>query len=396
MKHWELLFLGFCAALDLPAQTGKVAVVSLSSYVRQDPNSTSPDCYHAEKGDTLVLASEENFSNYYLVQAPGGCSGYVYRNRVRLRISAPPTWAEVSQPSAGDIDLLKICSFNIKWLGFYSRKDHRALADLLAPYDIVVIQELTSAPRLVEFPNGDAVNEDPESREFFELMHGHGFRDALSSENTGKNSNHSNTTAAEWFVAFYRDDVVAYDPAQSGFVHTPLTHNTVFDRVPWAFHFSAVDASLDFSLISVHLKAEASLDDERRAELAFIAEWAANAPGGERDHIILGDMNIQSANELGSALPPEFSSLNASSLPTNTGGGKPYDHVMYKESETGRDLDKDHGFVVLDLVDLMRGAWSDPALPYPGQPYSSTLFPQYYSDHNPVVFQMKVGQSDDD
>jgi hypothetical protein len=396
MNLRALLAPALSSALGLFAQTGKVAIVSLASHVHEQPTGASADKCRAEAGDTLVLLSEQNFSNYYKVQAPNGCAGFIYRNRVRLRISDPPSWSNQPGPATSATDRLTICSFNIKWLGLYTKKAHQAIADLLAPYDIVVIQELVSPPRPVTFSDGVSLDADPESAGFFDAMHALGFRDALSTENTGRNSNHGNSAAAEWFVAFYRDDVVRYDEAQSGFVDGPLVHNTTFDRVPWSFHFTCADGSLDLSLISVHLKADGALDDERRAELRFIADWAAQDPSGEKDHIILGDMNIQDADECGTAFPTGFTSLNSSCVPTNTGGSKPFDHVLYKEASTGNDIDRSYGFTVVDLRQRMRVTWTNPTLPYPGDPYDSGLFSQYYSDHDPVVFRLKTGGADDD
>ena len=41
---------------------------------------------------------------------------------------------------------LKICSFNIQFLGHFKNKENKTLAKFLNPYDIVVIQEMVAPP----------------------------------------------------------------------------------------------------------------------------------------------------------------------------------------------------------------------------------------------------------
>ena len=337
---------------------------------------------------------------YYHVRAPENCTGYVYRNRVRLRNAELPAWARSiptggggTTHSAGD-GRIGVCSFNIKWLGHYTRKDHQELARMLSAYDLVVVQELIAPPRDVTTATG-TIPADPQGAEFFQLMAEYGFRDALSERGTGKSEPASGVTAHEWPVVFYRDDELVYDPVHSGFVSSPVAANPDFDRVPRAFHFTTRDGTLDFTVINAHLKASANQAAGRKIELAKIAQWcnADAASTGEQDHLIVGDLNIQSSGELANALPAGFVSLNSTPLFTNLIGTAPYDHVLYRTNTTTSDIDLDAGFTVLDLKERMRTTWRF-SIPYPDD--QNSLFEQYYSDHEPVVFQLKYGNSDDD
>jgi hypothetical protein len=80
---------------------------------------------------------------------------------------------------------VKVCSFNIKFVGLYKKKDNLALAALMAPYDIVLVQELVSPPRDGVYPDGTRYSADAEARAFVEAMEAQGFHYQLSSEDTG-------------------------------------------------------------------------------------------------------------------------------------------------------------------------------------------------------------------
>lgn len=384
--------------------TAKVAIVSRSSYVRQGPSTDTEECYHAQAGDTLVLEDEDDHDGYYHVRAPGNCLGYVYRNRVRLRDAEPPLWARGGGSPTGPVTPdgpvatgvpkpLKACSFNIKFIGQGNKKQYQPLVDLLKDYDLVLVQELVSAPMDLVYPDY-MLSGTPQARTFFGLMEDNRFAYALSSAKTGRSSNTTNGSTSEYFVAFYKPQVLQYLQARSGFVHQPLVGNSTFDRVPWTFHFATLDRTLDFAVTNVHLAADEGADEQRRDELAFIAQRAAN---GEPDHLIVGDMNIQDCTELVDALPSGYQSLNASCLATNVGRtGKPFDHVMYRPQSTANDIDPHH-FVPLDLVRLMEPSWDTTDGDYPGGAgFDVATYGAYYSDHKPVEFKLIYGVRDDD
>ena len=95
------------------------------------------------------------------------------------------TVPEISASSSAIADVdgtqpISICSFNIQFLGNSRSRDDIALANLVAPYDIVVVQELVSPPYAGTFPDGTPLKPDAESAEFFDAMRGHGFQYVIS------------------------------------------------------------------------------------------------------------------------------------------------------------------------------------------------------------------------
>jgi|SRR5882672_3687308 len=294
-------------------------------------------------------------------------------------------------------EALSVCTFNIQFLGSSTKRDDVGLADLLKKYDLIVVQELIAPPYSGNFPNGKPFVPDVESRHFFDCMLQEGFTYQLSEEDTGPGiRNHLNSSATEWWVAFYRTNKVklAAD-LPSGFLSPVRAHNPDFDRVPYAFAFRTLDNQLDFVLISVHLEpGPGRLNKLRRKhELASIASWIGAHNRKEKDFIVLGDMNIENAAELTNATPAAYTSLNKKCDPTNTNvnAPKPYDHVLYVPSATGNEFDQQYGFHIVNLIEEMRTRWTKISkLKYPGGPvYNHNIFRQYYSDHDPVDFKLQ-------
>ncbi len=322
-----------------------------------------------------------------------GCAG----THTSLRVGGSLPVAGMPADTEGDS--ITICSFNIKFLGHYKSKDHRHLAAILDECDIAVIQELVAPPYGdFDYPDGSPVAADNEASQFFDEMLNHQSDYILSEEDTGPNEIiHSNGTGTEWWVAFFRPDRIEYaDDLPNGFLADDRSHNDEYDRVPYAFGFRTPGGNLDFVLISVHLRAEASEREWRKNELEGIAAWIAENNESEKDFIILGDMNIQNAAELAKITPGGFVSLNDECRPTNTNprSPKPYDHVMFNERFTS-EMDRDFGLEIIDLVEAMRPLWSG-SNPYPGDPYDGGKFGEFFSDHSPVVFQLRVPAHDDD
>lgn len=298
---------------------------------------------------------------------------------------------------------VSVCSFNIQFLGSSTKRDDTGLTDLLGKYDLVVVQEVVAPPYTGTFPDGKPYVPDTEARHFFDCMKQNGFSYKLSEEDTGPGiKNHLNSSATEWWVAFYRTNKVNLaSDLPSGFLSPIRAHNPDFDRVPYAFAFRTADNQLDFVLISVHLEPGAGrLNKQRRKhELEGIASWIAAHNRKEKDFIILGDMNIENSEELSNATPATFTSLNKKCDPTNTNvnAPKPYDHVMYVASFTENEFDHQHGFHIGNLIEDMRIPWKKISnQKYPGSPvYNHNIFRQYYSDHHPVDFKLKSLPSGD-
>lgn len=300
-------------------------------------------------------------------------------------------------------DTLEICSFNIQFLGSFKKRDDVALADILKPYDIVVVQELVAPPYAGVYPDGESYKGDVEAAEFFDAMQSHGFSYVFSEEDTGTGDDiHKNSTSTEWFVTFYKPNMVTTaSDLPGGFLADDRSNNPDYERVPYAFPFRSSNGALDFVLISVHLQPGDSPDErERRAhELASIANWIDANDASEKDFIILGDMNIYNAEELTAVTPVGYLSLNDECRLTNTlsidaSKGEPYDHVMYNTRNT-IEINANYDLSVVNLIDVMKPYWTI-SEPYPGDPYDHNTFKQYYSDHFPVVFRMITPAHDDD
>jgi hypothetical protein len=305
------------------------------------------------------------------------------------------------------ISSISICTFNIQFLGSSRKRDDRALTEILRSYDIVVIQEMVSPPLNGSFPDGSKYTADPESRHFVDLMLENGFRYILSEEDTGPGKRiHSNGTGTEWFISFYKPSSVIFAPdLPHGFLETDRSNNGDFDRVPYAFPFRMVNGKNDFVFISVHLHPGSGLKnmETRRHELASIDQWIRKNNQSEKDFIILGDMNIQNSDELIKIIPAGMTSLNDECRRTNTlinsnppgFGARPYDHIFYRKEYSENEVDTDFDCRVIDLITTMKPFWKGPGR-YPGIPYNHTIFRQYYSDHDPLIFRLKNLSRDDD
>jgi hypothetical protein len=139
-------------------------------------------------------------------------------------------------------------------------------------------------------------------------------------------------------------------------------------------------------------------DATRRAhELASIRSWISSRPGNERDFLVLGDMNFEDCDEIGTDIPAGLTSLNEECLTTNTNvnGPRPYDNVLYDELQT-TELDAPFGFVIVNLIDAMAPLWSVSDGTYPGNPYDHNRFRAFFSDHHPVAFRLAIPDADDD
>jgi endonuclease/exonuclease/phosphatase family metal-dependent hydrolase len=292
---------------------------------------------------------------------------------------------------------LEIASFNIQFLGHFKSRYNHALANILKDYDVVVVQELVAPPFDGTYPNGERYRRDLEAAAFFDEMKRLGFEYVLSPEDTGPATElHGGGTATEWWVTFFKPTVVVATDLPRGFLARDRSHNRNYERVPYAVGLRTRDGAMDFVLISVHLQPDPSGAARRKHELESIAKWIKGRRGKERDYVILGDMNIEDCDELVDAVPPPYRSLNSACLPTNTNvkRPRPYDHVLYSPTTTGREVGTE--FKVINLIEAMRPFWTSTE-PYPGEPYRHDTFRQTFSDHHPVAFKLTpLADGDDD
>lgn len=324
------------------------------------------------------------------------------RDRIeRADIQIPDTPPGIAEAFYGDPEeVLSICSFNIQFLGNSPRRDNAALGAILRGFDIVVVQELVSPPYEGEFPNGARFKANPKSAAFFDVMVTLGFEYILSEEDTGTGDKfHINSSATEWWVTFYQPDrVQPADELPGGFLAADRTNHPDYERVPFAFPFRTTGGAMDFVLISVHLMpGKRTASKKRRShELAKIGQWIHAHNEVEKDFIVLGDMNIEDAEELAAATPAGLVSLNDQVDHTNTNlrGPKPYDHAMLDVMTTS-EINSDFDFKVLDLIEVMESLWTGSDA-YPGEPYDHNRFRAFFSDHHPVVIHLNFPEEDDD
>ena len=297
--------------------------------------------------------------------------------------------------------VITVCSFNIKFVGLYKKKDNQSLAELVGQYDMVVVQELVAPPDNDHYCDGTPYREDAEADAFFNAMSAQGFAYSLSCEDTGSGQSiHKRSASTEWSVVFYKPAKLALaDDLPHGFLAEDRSAHPVYRRVPHAHGFRTADGRMDFVVVNVHLHPGARAAEKRKAELSGIANWIDQNDAQERDFYIVGDMNIEHMAELEAVTPPGFVSLNDQCDKTNTATtrNKPYDHILYRPAARPEldEVDETFDFQVIDLIDAMRPAWRDTG-PYPGDPYNGNLFAQYYSDHHPVLFRLIVPPRDDD
>lgn len=316
--------------------------------------------------------------------------------------------ASAQDAGAQDAGALRVVSFNIQFLGHFKHRRDTDLADMLAPFDIIAVEELVAPPVSGIYPDGTHYRADREAASFVKAMEANGFTFLLSDEDTGAGeTNHKATPATEWSVVFYKPARVMPDyTLPHGFLADDRTANPDFDRVPFAFPFKRKGGGADFILIPVHLRQgdRAKDSDRRRHELAIITIWADKAEvEGEGDVIILGDMNFKDCSDMESALPSGFETLNAACIPTNTNpnGPRPYDQVFFRKSTTSREMGMapggpGAGFAVVDLVGEMKKRWPQGQPGFPGEPYDHNGFRVLYSDHDPVAFTLSGMDRDDD
>ncbi len=289
---------------------------------------------------------------------------------------------------------------------------------------MVVVQEMIAPPDLrvlpaspyfgdehmPYFPNSNQrLKPNDRTTAFFHAMYDVGFdRFEMSPEDTGPGpKNRINSTATEWWVVFYRS--TKFEVARhlrNDYLSRKRAANPKWDRVPYAFSFRCLAGdqqnTTDFTLLSAHLhtgpsKANA---EKRKRELAALYSWIKNSKSkdSERDYFIIGDLNIENARELSEATSgTNFHSLNTlAQFPTNTNinGPKPYDHVIFSPGDT-TEVQPLRNFEVLDLLTLTQDDWFASPYQSPANPYVHNQFRMYYSDHNPIAFDLVCSADDD-
>jgi endonuclease/exonuclease/phosphatase family metal-dependent hydrolase len=372
------------------------ATVMRTVHMRPTPDSDGPSILKVKKGAVLKLTSVNDTLGFFYASAESGESGFVFKNMLKTSTSDPDWWAG-KEPK-----YLSACSFNIKFLGSSKSKENVKLTELLTPFDLVIVQELVAPPYAGVYPDGVAYGGDEESAAFFDLMRIKGFRHHVSYEDTGKMRNRTSSSQSEWFVVFYRPELLKLDSSRCKFISVPLVANPVFDRVPFRFQFSTLDKTLDFSVINVHLASAERAEEQRKSELETIGAHARAQSANEKDFIVVGDMNIQSLSEFQKVMPVGWVSLNNECRSTNVAAArnaenqKPYDHVVYHSEFTATDIDLEYDLQLLNIYDLFYPEWAATNSSSATSSSWVTSFGAVFSDHHPVTFRLKYGVKDDD
>lgn len=155
----------------------------------------------------------------------------------RLLIAIAALWLSTSEPGLAAPRDLRVISFNIKFVGNSPQKRNDDLAEMLAAYDLVFVQELVAPPYPGTFPDGTPFVPDAEAAAFFAAMKAKRFEYVLSEEDTGtRPRNHLNSSATEWFVAFYKPGrVTPVSDLPHGFLADDRTDHPDFERVPYVY-----------------------------------------------------------------------------------------------------------------------------------------------------------------
>lgn len=298
-------------------------------------------------------------------------------------------------------DTLSICSFNIQFLGHFQTRENAILAEIIKDNDIVVVQEMVASPVDGIYPDGTKYLKDKESAAFVDEMKKQGFSYWISNEDTGPTKNHTPTSASEWWIVFYKSKTVQPDTVNRiyGFISDPLTKNTSYQRVPYAFPFKSVLGKSNFTLISVHLQPGNSSAEKviRQRELKGLFEWVSTQTEKNKDFYVLGDCNIYKQEEFIAYKDKGISSLNEECENTNSNlyrdasKGFPYDHVFYS-TFSKEDLIL-NSFQVVDLKKEIEKI-SSPSQ-FMLEPYDHDYFRTKFSDHLPVTFKLITGKDKD-
>lgn len=286
-------------------------------------------------------------------------------------------------------------------MGHFQTRENVILAEIVKDNDIVVVQEMVASPVDGFYPDGSSYKKDKESAAFVDEMKKQGFSYWMSNEDTGPKKNHTPTPASEWWIVFYKSKTVLPDTVNRfyGFISEPLTKNTSYQRVPYAFPFKSVKGKSNFTLISVHLQPGDSSTEKviRQKELKGLFKWVSTQTEKNKDFYVLGDCNIYKQEEFIAYKENGISSLNEkcentnSSLYRGVDKGYPYDHVFYS-TFSKEDLIL-NSFQVVDLKKEIE------KISAPDQfildPYEHDYFRTKFSDHLPVTFKLITGKDKD-
>lgn len=322
-----------------------------------------------KKHKAKMWINEDSISTYYPMVEKNKC------------LSEPTSYNTFFKNNINSSNI-NAATFNIKWLGYSKERDNEGIAKMFSDTnrELVLIQELVAPPVPITVSSTKTIKADPEVTKFFNAMEQQGYSYILSEEDTGTGDKiHKNSSATEWFVAFYKKDKLAL--VDNGFIANDRSNHDDYERVPYYFMFKT-NNGIDFVVVSTHLKPGKLKKDRKRRyhELSSILSWVkySTSQTSERDYIILGDMNIYDCNTLDSNLNYGFVRANTECLNSNLKMTEPYDQVLYIPEYTSIS-----NYEVVDMYKRFNVSNSIP---------NKEMIAEY-SDHHPVFFE--ILQEDD-
>jgi endonuclease/exonuclease/phosphatase family metal-dependent hydrolase len=174
--------------------------------------------------------------------------------------------------SSGNEEILRIGAFNVQVFGTTKASKHEVmtvLARIIRTYDIIAIQEIrdasqTALPALVDLVNSDG-------SQFSYVV----------SERLGR------TTSKEQYAYIYNTQTILL-------VGTPQTYpepegTDPFHREPYIAPFKAHSGNFDVTAMVIHTDPEEATGEIN--ELDSVVSYARSAYPGEKDFIVIGDLN---------------------------------------------------------------------------------------------------------
>ncbi len=273
---------------------------------------------------------------------------------------------------------IKLASFNLLHLGWDNDKDIDKVANILARYDIIALQEVMNTEimnalesKLDSFP----INDIPIDWDYI-----------ISDQKLGRSS------YKEYYAIAFRTDKISYLP-ETKYIYNDIGDK--FQREP--FYASFKSGNFDFTLVTMHLiwSGSGSEDKTKRNkeldELAVAFQKIQDEDLNENDVILVGDFNMK---------PSETHWINLKAVDTMTylireedealttigknGMSNLYDNIWFQKKYTNYEYANESG-VYLFFNDFYQNSTNK---------YENAR--AYISDHVPVWSKFKTNLEDDD
>src|SRR5690606_14401209 len=124
MRGLRALLLTLLVAFTASVAHADYLEVRRSATIKAQPDGDAAILLRPDVGSFLALLEGAQTNGYYRVRVPGQTgSGWIYRALVRRHPGELPQPIDGGVVDTSSPASVAICSFNIKWLGHYTRKD---------------------------------------------------------------------------------------------------------------------------------------------------------------------------------------------------------------------------------------------------------------------------------